>query len=360
MLSAPHRMRRSTDFAAPCGRAAVVVGARWLVHLSGGDPVWPSKGGLVVLPFGRAVGGAQPGEPEAAARRPRAGGGAAGRRAAGAAGHARGGPCVVGGARWGSGLRPAPAAGGNLGPARVASATGGPAPGGRRDEPDRGRCRAPGSGRRRARMACSRPDSGLAGGSAASGGPLAGRLFSPWTQSGLPVLPSCSSYAVTAVGGTACCAACGSRRAGWRAATPGTRRCGTTSLTRAGADVRIPEPLEIAVRLDHGDVPYRAGAVGMPETSAGPGHCRSSARDRDPHPADPAVREADQGLPGDAADPARDAQDPAEVQGQDGPRLPQGNARRTMGLTGSRARTPSPPACPSCCSRRCSSRCSGC
>ena len=40
---------------------------------------------------------------------------------------------------------------------------------------------------------------------------------------------------------------------------------------------------------------------------------------------DPAVRQADPGLPPDAADPARDAEDPEEVQGQARPRVPAGD-----------------------------------
>ena len=48
-------------------------------------------------------------------------------------------------------------------------------------------------------------------------------------------------------------------------------------------------------------------------------------RHRHAGPRDPAVRQADQGLAQDADDPARDAEDPEEVQGQDRPRVPPGD-----------------------------------
>ena len=56
------------------------------------------------------------------------------------------------------------------------------------------------------------------------------------------------------------------------------------------------------------------------------------SRDRHAGGDDPAVRQADQGLPQAADDPAGDAEDPEEVQGQDRPGLPSGDDAETMAL----------------------------
>ena len=83
-------------------------------------------------------------------------------------------------------------------------------------------------------------------------------------------------------------------------------------------------------------------------------------RGRDPGPRDPAVRQADPRLAADAADPARDAEDPDEVQGQERPGVPSGHEQETMDLYKRTGTNPFAPACRSCCSRRSSSRSSGC
>ena len=85
-------------------------------------------------------------------------------------------------------------------------------------------------------------------------------------------------------------------------------------------------PLEWFVAMDHVRLPHRAAsprAAGGLRVDLGPVDRRAGGRHADP--ADPAVRQADPRLPPDAADPAGDAEDPEEVQGQVRPRVPSGH-----------------------------------
>ena len=72
--------------------------------------------------------------------------------------------------------------------------------------------------------------------------------------------------------------------------------------------------------LHHGGVPYLVQVVGLDPGSGLAWGCRDRRPGRrDPHPADPAVRQADQRPARPAAPAAGDQEDPDQVQGQDRP-----------------------------------------